>query len=237
MQRGRLRSRMHLMRAITSLKNLLGPVRSVPNAASSVTVRYAQPQETQALASLAELDSSRAPAGVVIVAEVGGQLWAAVSLDDGHTIADPFRPASELAFLLTQRDRRRIRARSLRGGRIRVSGLQPGPLGDGTPVAAVGVPVVGAPALWPAAGRVLPWLLPPMDRQVQQAVARRHGLHAAAAGPVGLEHPVAVPQVGDEVEAVDAAPGEQNLSGVLRGVPGGVPAHEVAVADALLVGA
>lgn len=94
------------MRAITSLKNLLGPVRSVPNAASSVTVRYAQPQETQALASLAELDSSRAPAGVVIVAEVGGQLWAAVSLDDGHTIADPFRPASELAFLLTQRARR-----------------------------------------------------------------------------------------------------------------------------------
>ena len=97
---------MNLMRAITSLKNLLGPVQSVPNAASSVTIRYASSHEAHALASLAELNSSRAPAGVVIVAEVGGQLWAAASVDDGHTIADPFRPSSELAFLLTQRARR-----------------------------------------------------------------------------------------------------------------------------------
>ena len=97
---------MNLMRAITSLRNLLGPVQSLPNAASSVAIRYARSHEAHALAGLADLDSSRAPAGVVIVAEVGGQLWAAVSLDDGHTIADPFRPSSELAFVLTQRARR-----------------------------------------------------------------------------------------------------------------------------------
>ena len=96
---------MMFMRAITTLKNLMGPVQSLPTAAPSVTIRYARADEGAALARLAELDSSRAPHGVVIVAEVAGELWAAVSLDDGHTIADPFRPSGELAFLLTQRSR------------------------------------------------------------------------------------------------------------------------------------
>jgi hypothetical protein len=100
---------MTFMRAITSLKNLLGPVQSVPTSAPSVTIRYARSDEAAALAQLAELDSSHAPHGVVIVAEVAGDLWAAVSLDDGHAIADPFRPSGELAFLLLQR------ARQLRG--------------------------------------------------------------------------------------------------------------------------
>jgi hypothetical protein len=100
---------MTFMRAITTLKNLMGPVQSIPTSAPSVTIRYARADEAGALARLAELDSERAPHGVVIVAEVGAELWAAVSLDDGHAIADPFRPSGELAFLLTQR------ARQLRG--------------------------------------------------------------------------------------------------------------------------
>jgi hypothetical protein len=41
----------------------------------------------------------------VLVAEVDGRLWAALSLEDGHAIADPFRPSGELAFLLAQRAR------------------------------------------------------------------------------------------------------------------------------------
>lgn len=97
---------MSFMRAITtSLKKLVGPVQSVPTSAPSVTIRYARSDEAAALAHLAELDSSRAPHGVVVVAEVAGELWAAVSLDDGHAVADPFRPSSELAFLLLQRSR------------------------------------------------------------------------------------------------------------------------------------
>lgn len=100
---------MTFMRAITTLKQLMGPVQSVPASAPSVTIRYARSDEAAELAQLAELDSSHAPHGVVIVAEVGGELWAAVSLDDGHAIADPFRPSGELAFLLLQR------ARQLRG--------------------------------------------------------------------------------------------------------------------------
>ena len=46
----------------------------------------------------------------MIVAEVGGRLWAAQSLDDGHAIADPFRPSGELSFLLAERARQLPRA-------------------------------------------------------------------------------------------------------------------------------
>jgi hypothetical protein len=70
---------------------------------ASVTIRYAGPDDALVLLNLAYLDSSRAPDGVVLVAEVGGQLWAARSVEDGHAIADPFRPSGELALLLAER--------------------------------------------------------------------------------------------------------------------------------------
>ena len=41
----------------------------------------------------------------MLVAEVGGELWAAVSLDDMHAVADPFRPTGELVALLVERAR------------------------------------------------------------------------------------------------------------------------------------
>jgi hypothetical protein len=71
----------------------------------SLTIRYATPDDTSALERLARLDSRRPPRGVVLVAKVDGELWAAVSLDDDHLIADPWRPSGELAFLLSQRAR------------------------------------------------------------------------------------------------------------------------------------
>ena len=61
--------------------------------------------ESAALLDLAELDSSTAPSGIVLIAEVDGRIWAAHSLDDGHAVADPFRPTGELAFLLAERAR------------------------------------------------------------------------------------------------------------------------------------
>jgi hypothetical protein len=91
--------------ATTTLKKLLGPTQSDVGDAPSVTIRYARPDDAIALLDLADLDSSRAPEGIVIVAEVGGQLWAARSLDDDHAIADPFRPSGELSFLLAERAR------------------------------------------------------------------------------------------------------------------------------------
>ncbi len=94
------------MRVTSTLKNILGPTQSAGlDDGASVTIRYARTDDALALLELAYLDSSHAPEGVVIVAEVGGRLWAARSLDDGHAIADPFRPSGELAFLLAERAR------------------------------------------------------------------------------------------------------------------------------------
>jgi len=96
-------------RITDTLKMLAGPVHAVP-AGAGVTVRHARPGDADALAVLAQLDSSHAPRGDVLVAEVSGELWAAVSLDDGHVVADPFRPSGELTFALLDRARRERRA-------------------------------------------------------------------------------------------------------------------------------
>jgi hypothetical protein len=93
------------MNSVTNMLNKLrGPIQSVPTSAD-VVIRYARPDEADALATLAKLDSSRAPRGDVIVADVQGELWAAVSLDDGHAVANPFRPSGELTFRLSERAR------------------------------------------------------------------------------------------------------------------------------------
>ena len=98
---------MTFMRATATLKKLLGPTQSIDgiDSSTSVTIRYARPDDALALLELADLDSSHAPHGVVLVAEVDGRLWAALSLDDGHAVADPFRPSGELSFLLVERAR------------------------------------------------------------------------------------------------------------------------------------
>lgn len=95
--------------ATTTLKKILGPKQAIGDA-PSVTIRYARPDDALALLELAQLDSSHAPEGIVIVAEVDGQIWAAQSLDDGHAIADPFRPTGELVALLLERGRQLRRA-------------------------------------------------------------------------------------------------------------------------------
>jgi hypothetical protein len=98
----------HHTRRTSWWRRLLGPVQEPPVARH--TLRYAGPDDAEALAELAELDSSRPPRGVVLVAEVGGELWAAVSLDDGHAVANPLRPSGELTFSLLDRARRLRRA-------------------------------------------------------------------------------------------------------------------------------
>ena len=101
---------MQYMRATYTLKKLLGPTQDFEAASPDVTIRYARPDDALALMDLADLDSSRAPHGIVLVAEVDGRLWAAHSLEDGHAVADPFRPTGELAFLLAERARQLSRA-------------------------------------------------------------------------------------------------------------------------------
>ena len=87
------------------LETLLGPTQQIDSGPSSLTLRYAVPADAEALDRLAQLDSRRAPRGLVLVAEVGGELWAAISLDDHHAVADPFRPTGELVALLVERAR------------------------------------------------------------------------------------------------------------------------------------
>jgi len=86
-----------------------------------VTIRYAFSDDAAAIAALAAVDSQAVPEGVLLVAEVGGELWAAAGIDHAAAIADPFRPAGELAlFLLDRAGRvRRARRAALRPHRAR----------------------------------------------------------------------------------------------------------------------
>ena len=72
---------------------------------TTLTIRTAMPSDTDALERLAQLDSSAAPKGPVLVGEVGSELWAAISLHDYQVVSDPFRPSGEIAFLLVERAR------------------------------------------------------------------------------------------------------------------------------------
>ncbi len=92
-----------------------------------VVLRPARGDDDAALRDLAALDSTDLGAGPHLVAEVGGELRAAVSLYDGRAAADPFHPtAAHVAMLRAQAataapfSRRRSRRRFglLRGPRV-----------------------------------------------------------------------------------------------------------------------
>ncbi len=70
-----------------------------------ITLRYAFPDDDAAVARLAALDSASVPDAPLLVAEVGGELRAAISLQDGIVIADPFHPTLALVALLRERGR------------------------------------------------------------------------------------------------------------------------------------
>jgi hypothetical protein len=72
---------------------------------TDVTIRYAFPDDAAAIAALAAVDSQTIPEGVLLVAEVHGELWAAVSLTAKGSIADPFRPTADVRVLLEARAR------------------------------------------------------------------------------------------------------------------------------------
>jgi hypothetical protein len=105
----------------TWLRSLAGPTKNPrpqrTGSASSLTIRYATADDAEALRRLAALDSARQPQGAVLVAEVAGEPWAAISLEDYHTVADPFRPSGELVWLLVERARELERAQRRRSGR------------------------------------------------------------------------------------------------------------------------
>jgi hypothetical protein len=87
---------------------------------SPAIVRLATDADAPALQRLAALDSSRVPAGAVLVAAAGGELRAALSLDTGASVADPFYPSAGLVEVLRVRAAPARDARPLRRARPRL---------------------------------------------------------------------------------------------------------------------
>jgi hypothetical protein len=87
-----------------------GPTKNPGRASADLTIRFARTSDALQLFRLAALDSARVPRGRVLLAVVGSEPWAAVSLEDLHAVADPFRPSGELVHLLIERARQVRRA-------------------------------------------------------------------------------------------------------------------------------
>jgi hypothetical protein len=90
--------------------NQLSQRKEIPVTHAPLRIRQARHADAAALERLAALDSSHAPQGDVLLAEVGDELWAAFSMQDGHAIADPLRPSADAVLLLGQRARQLHRA-------------------------------------------------------------------------------------------------------------------------------
>jgi len=93
------------MASFSFLTTLLGPTKRIDPGAHDLTLRYATAADAEALERLAQLDSAHVPAGTVLAAAVDGDVWAAVSIEHGDAVADPFRPTGELVSLLHERAR------------------------------------------------------------------------------------------------------------------------------------
>jgi hypothetical protein len=74
---------------------------------AGVTLRAARPDDAPDIARLAALDSRRVPTGPLLLAEENGILRAALAIETGDAIADPFAPTEHLLTLLRRHARRR----------------------------------------------------------------------------------------------------------------------------------
>ena len=68
-----------------------------------INIRLATPSDRMELIRLAALDSAPAPLGKTLVALIDGELVAALAIDRGRVIADPFRETAEVGALLELR--------------------------------------------------------------------------------------------------------------------------------------
>ena len=79
---------------------------ALANLAPTVLIRAARGSDGPALRRLAALDSKDLPAGDLLVAETDHELVAALSLNTGERVADPFRPTADVVDLLAFRAKR-----------------------------------------------------------------------------------------------------------------------------------
>jgi hypothetical protein len=88
--------------------------------AETLTIRMAVSADAEALRRLAQLDSAPLPGpSPMLIAEVAGELRAAVPLYGGSEIADPFHPTAELVVLLRERTRQIAPPRRRSARRVR----------------------------------------------------------------------------------------------------------------------
>ena len=66
----------------------------------SITIRPAQAGDRSGLLKLAQRDTAPLPDGDLLVAAEQGEIRAAISIDDGTTVADPFHRTGELVRML-----------------------------------------------------------------------------------------------------------------------------------------
>jgi hypothetical protein len=72
-------------------------------------IRAAVDADSVSILHVARLDSSRPPVGTILVAEDAGEIVAAIAVEDGATVANPFRVTAPVVAVL------RLRAEQLRG--------------------------------------------------------------------------------------------------------------------------
>ena len=82
--------------------------------AESITLRGSRVHDDNALDRLAQLEGRSTPKGPHVVAEVGGTIVAALSLEADPPLADPFRPTTHLIPLLELRVKQLARNRPRR---------------------------------------------------------------------------------------------------------------------------
>jgi hypothetical protein len=70
---------------------------------NDLSLRFATDDDARRLRTLAQLDSAPVPSGPMLIAEIDGRLVAALPLDGGAAIADPFRRSADIVALLRMR--------------------------------------------------------------------------------------------------------------------------------------
>jgi hypothetical protein len=73
---------------------------------NAIVIRHAEAADLPVLARLAALDSAPMVSVNALIAELDGVAVAALDLDDGRVVADPFTPSIDLVDLLKLRARR-----------------------------------------------------------------------------------------------------------------------------------
>lgn len=84
----------------------------------AIVIRRATDADIRTLADLAALDSRAPLTGPALLAEIDGDVLAALDTADGSVAADPFAPTAELVELLRLHARAIGAARTIRGSRL-----------------------------------------------------------------------------------------------------------------------